>query len=165
MIFKFPESAHESPLEKFKSDFANVLSVIDPQKSLEKDEIVELYRIGKRQDNHSRPMVIKLKSLDLKKQLLGLRNLSFTSDGKSTPVFIAPDRTNKEIEVHKTLVAELKKLRGEGRTNLVIRGGKIVEKQPFRFKPHDFYNGHGAGGATTPNYYDDEHITTDREVD
>ena len=160
MMFRLPESTHDDPLESFKSDFSNVLSVIDPEKTLVKEDIVDLYRIGEKKDNYARPIVIRLKCLELKQKLLDLRNLSVSINGKSTRVFLAPDRTPNEVKQHKALIAELERRKMTGSTNLVIRGGKIVEKyRPFRFKPLDFFSSQGAGGAKTSGDPDAEEPT------
>lgn len=138
VMFKLPESNENSPLDSYKSDFNKVLNVIDSKKMLSEGDIVELYRIGKKQDNSPRPIIIKTKNIDLKQKLLRMRNLSYATNGSTTPIFLAPDRTIKELEQHKALIAELKQEREKGR-NVIIRGGKVIDYRPVRFKPQDFY--------------------------
>ena len=149
MLFKLPESNITDPLEAYNGDFNKVMEAIDPKKTLRNGDIVELYRLGKKVDDKIRPIVIKVKTLDLKEEILKLRNPSCIIDNKSTRVYLAPDRTKKEVAERKILVEELNRRKDEGETNLIIRGDKIVERRPFRFTPNDFYKSQGAGGAVS----------------
>ena len=59
--------------------------------------------------------------------------------GNETKVYFSPDRTAKQREIHRTLVATLKQRRNNGESGLVIRNYKIVKIQPFRFKPEEYW--------------------------
>ena len=43
------------------------------------------------------------------------------------PIYASIDRTNKQREIHKKLVEELKMRKSEGEQNIVIRNNKIVK--------------------------------------
>ena len=73
--------------------------------------------------------------MDKRAKLLKLRNLSLNESSKEWNIYINPDRTKHEQNTHKALRQELKRRREEGEENLIIRGGKIVSKPPFRSDP------------------------------
>ena len=50
-------------------------------------------------------------------------------------IFITPDRTKRQQEANRELVAELKRRKDSGEKDIFISNGKIVS-QPFRFNPH-----------------------------
>ena len=84
-----------------------------------------VYRLGKKQDNKTRPLLITLDSVCMKKTILSksssLRKMEHRKD-----VFISPDLTPKEWEANRLLHTELKRRKSAGEKNLVIRRGKIV---------------------------------------
>lgn len=138
IMFKLPESKSTQSTEAYKEDFVHSMKIIDPENKLESSDIVDLYRIGTKENAYDRPVVIRFNSRERRNEILSLRNLSHKGkDSKITQVFLAPDRTKKEREAHKELVAELKRKRNseENGANLIIRNGKIVQRQPFRYKP------------------------------
>ena len=137
ILFKMPEAAQNTPLEAYKTDFKNVLKVIDPNNQFANEDIKDLYRIPCKQS--PRPIVVKFSSPELKQQVLKMQNLTLKQDDTSHRIHAAPDRTKKEQEDHKALVSELRRRRDNGEDSLSIRGGKIVENRPFRFKPQDFW--------------------------
>ena len=141
IIFKIPESKQQIPKDAYQEDFDTVLQIIDPEKTLVDSNIVDLYRRGELQPGNPnpRPVIVKFSSVDLRNQILRIRNPNYTKENTSHKVFIHPDRTKLEQKSHKLLVDQLKKRRQEGETNIFIRSGKIVTIQPFRFKPQSFW--------------------------
>ena len=142
MLFRLPESDHEALNKAYQEDFNNVLDVIDPNNKLEKPDILELHRIPKVKTPTTqtpRPIVVKLKSVELRNRMLQLRNLKCSKNNELFPVYTAPDRTKKEQQIHKELVNELKRRKSQGETDLFIRNGKLVEKQPFRLRPQEYW--------------------------
>ena len=96
---------------------------------------------------------MKLATVEKKTEILKLRNLFFKEQEnnqenspdneinsenkkqKAVQIFINPDRTFNERMEYKSL-RDIKKAReAEGEENLVIRNGKIIKNQPFRFDP------------------------------
>lgn len=139
VVFKMPEADESSPIDAYKTDFSNILKVIDPNNQFDKEDIVDLYRIPCNQT--PRPICIKFKSNELKYQVLKMQDLKIVVNGTEHRIFTAPDRTKKEQEQHRKLVSERNERRKKGESNLIIRGGKIVEgdNRPFRFKPHEYW--------------------------
>ena len=161
MMFKLPESPNQSPAEAFKEDFVNIMNIIDPKKSLSSTDVIDVFRIGEKDASKTRPVVIRFSSTEKRNEMLQLRNLYCkTKDNSSkVQVFLAPDRTNKQIQEHKLLVDELNRRRNvEGETDIQIRNGKIMKRdQPFRFKPQDYW---GCRAEHTADVTDSTAITT-----
>ena len=161
MMFRLPESSDQSPAEAFKEDFVNIINIIDPQKNLSSTDIVDLYRIGEKDASKTRPVVIRFNSTEKRNEMLKLRNLYCETKDNSpkVQVFLAPDRTTKQIQEHKLLVDELNRRKNEeGETDIQIRNGRIVKRdQPFRFKPQDYW---GCQAENTADVTDSTAITT-----
>ena len=141
IIFQVPESSEQLPRDAYQEDFDTILKIIDPNKSLVDDDIIELYRRGDVcPDNpNPRPVIIKFSSVELRNNILKIRDPSYVHGSFSQRVYIHPDRTRLEQKNHKLLVEQLRKRRLDGETNILIRGGKIVTNQSFRFKPQSFW--------------------------
>ena len=76
---------------------------------------------------------MKLSSLDIRDKLLKLRFLNLTESDVKHNIFINPDRTKKEQELHKILVKELHEKRSNyTEDSWIIKSGKVVKFQPFR---------------------------------
>ena len=163
ILFKLPESEHGTPAEIYQQDFNKVISTIDSTNSLGPSDVEELFRLGEKDlSTAPRPVLIRFNSIETRNRILRARNLRYRKsktesendknaeddkeedeedgDGDDKkedgiPVFLAPDRTKKEQEAHKKLVKELKKRKDEGEVNLIIRNGKVIPKEPFRFRP------------------------------
>ena len=80
-----------------------------------------------------------LKNIELRNNILKLRNIYCKNNNEVKQIFIAPDRTLQERENHKKLVAELKERKLNGEKDIVIRNGKIVPFVPFRRNPQLFW--------------------------
>ena len=74
---------------------------------------------------------MKLKTQEKRTELLHLKNLMLKHEGGEIRVYLAPDRTLKQQQEHKKLVAELKERRSRGEEGLVIRNSKIVSFHPI----------------------------------
>ena len=141
IIFKVPESQENEPDKAYQEDFNKVLDAIDPEKNLKRDDIVRFYRLEPKikTTDTIRPIKVSLKNVELRNNILKLRNIYCKSGNETKQIFIAPDRTLQERENHKKLVAELKERKSKGEKDIMIRNGKIVSSQPFRYKPQDFW--------------------------
>ena len=141
IIFKVPESQETEPDKAYQEDFRKVLNAIDPEKKLKRDDIVRFHRLeSKIKTNDTiRPIKMTLKNIELRNNILKLRNIYCKNNNEVKQIFIAQDRTLQERENHKKLVDELKERKLNGEKDIVIRNGKIVPFPPFRFKPQDFW--------------------------
>ena len=96
---------------------------LDPSRHIE-----EVSRIGKYVDCKTRPIRIKVRSMDSKTELLRrAKELKDITEFKC--IFISPDLTQKQQKVDKDLRDHLKKFRGEGQDNVRIKSGKVVKKR------------------------------------
>ena len=87
-------------------------------------------RIGIKNNSKTRPIQITLSSQDARKTLLTKnKDLKLLENNISTNIYVSTDRTKKQREADKELRDELKRRKGLGETNLVIRNNRIV---PFR---------------------------------
>jgi hypothetical protein len=126
-IFKLPEANLSDDKKDLIDDVKKLKEIFQNKVSLEKNDVKEIYRIGRKDKSNSRPVIIKLTSVEKKFELLKQTELYY---GKER-IFIAPDRTRKQQTDHKKLVAELKKRRLDGEDGLMIRNGKISKSQPL----------------------------------
>ena len=85
-------------------------------------KVSKIYRLGKKQDNKTWPLLVALDSFNVKKTILSnsssLRKSEYWKD-----VFISPDLTPKEREANRLL---LKRQKSAGEKNLIIKRGRIV---------------------------------------
>ena len=137
-IFQLPESKNKDPQDSYKEDIQKLKKVFENHATIKSENIKAVFRIGKVSNTSKpRPIIMKFTNCDQRAEILKLRNLYYIDEelGTKTRIFTAPDRTPKEQEVHKGLVAELKQRRSNGEENLVIRNGKVITIQPFQRNP------------------------------
>ena len=141
IIFKVPESQETEPDKAYQEDFSKVLTAIDPEKNFKRDDIVRFHRLEPKikTTDTIRPIKMTLKNVEIRNNILKLRNIYCKNGNEVKQIFVAPDRTLQEREIHKKLVTELKERKSNGENDIMIRNGKIVSVQPFRFKPQDFW--------------------------
>ena len=91
--------------------------------------IEQVERIGRFQEGKTRPLRVKVKTLEAKNEVLRrARDLKGTDEFKN--VFIAPDLTRKQQLVDKDLREKVKQFRSEGHNNVKIKQGKVVKNEP-----------------------------------
>ena len=93
--------------------------------------ITKLLRLGKKQPNKIRPLLICFEHEEDRVTVLSHSHQLCKKDAYKN-VFISPDRTKFEREKHKNLVSGLKNRRLNGEKDLVIRNGAIVTKSAAR---------------------------------
>ena len=89
--------------------------------------VTRVIRLGKRQENKHRPLLVCFTHKDEKTTVISRSNLLHRHD-KFKRVFIAPDQTKFEREKHAKLVNELRERKTKGETNLIIRNGCIITR-------------------------------------
>ena len=129
IIFNIPESSNEEKKEEMLEDFQKIQKVYTDKATLVKGDIAHITRLGAKDPQKTRPVLITLKEEDKRKELLTKnKNLKLLEDHISTNIYVSPDLTRKQREADKALREELKQLK-KTNANLVIRNHKIV---PFR---------------------------------
>lgn len=114
----------EESLEKDKEELAEILGSglsIDPDRHVEM-----MMRLGRVSEGKLRPLRIKLKTMEGRKEILtrakNLRNID-----RYKRLFITPDLTKKQQEMDKALRMKLKEIREGGDREAKINNGKIVK--------------------------------------
>jgi hypothetical protein len=91
--------------------------------------IEEVQRIGRYQEGKTRPLRVKVKTLEARTEILKrAKDLKGTDEFKH--VFIAPDLTRKQQEIDKNLRDKVKQFRQEGHSNVKIKQGKAIKNEP-----------------------------------
>ena len=129
IFYNLPESKNDDVRERIKDDWVNVKKVFE-RKGLElkKNDLGNMYRLGRDKiQGRSRPLLIRFEREEQKREVLHYcKDLKLVREKESTPIFYSMDLTIKEREERRKLVAELKKRKENGQTNVAIRNGKIV---------------------------------------
>ncbi|MEW8543114.1 MAG: hypothetical protein AB2693_06225, partial [Candidatus Thiodiazotropha sp.] len=93
-------------------------------------EVSDIIRLGKGIDGKIRPLKFTVKEVQVKKEILAEAKVLKNSDNALTcKVFICPDRTQKQREENRKLVAEVKRRR-EGGESVSIINGAVKPFQP-----------------------------------
>ena len=91
-------------------------------------KVQKAIRLGKILENKSRALLIQVNEESIKKQILkAAPKLKNSSSWSGT--YISPDLTPRERESNRLLLIELKRRKSAGEKNLIIRHGKIMQKQ------------------------------------
>jgi hypothetical protein len=91
--------------------------------------IEEVQRIGRYIDGKTRPLRVKIKTVEAKNEVMKrARDLKDTEQFKR--VFIAPDLTRKQQTVDKDLREKVKSFRQDGHSNVKIKQGKVIKNEP-----------------------------------
>ena len=130
------------------------------------------FRVGKRHTDRPRLLIVTLDNPASKHDILRYAPQLRNSDTYGN-IYISPDLTQKEREANKKLREELSSRRKAGESNLVIKGGRIVQvpgksrtaedttvnssvpggggsRQTTKLTPHHIANASLDGAATTP---------------
>ena len=139
-IFNLPESQQNDPKLAYQEDINSIKLLFANRVELQKQDIIEVYRKGNKNNGSARRIIIKFSSYEKKIEILKLRNLHFKTDSDDVVINIVHDRTITQQIQHKKLVKELKERREKGESDIYIKNGKIIQyKQPFRPAPQDFW--------------------------
>lgn len=132
VIFGVPESA-ESDFERRRTDDEDRLQTVLHLIKCDTTTVNKIVRMGRRpeqRDAKPRPMLVTMASEKQKDQVLAKsKNLKRSGHEEMDKVFIFQDLTLRQRERRKRLVQELKDRRQRGEGDLIIAGGKIVDRQ------------------------------------
>ena len=144
ILFNIPEEKTDDDAEDFKQDLSKIRSLFENRVIIEKEDVKAVFRIGTYQADSAnpRPILMKLKSIEKKNELLKLRNLNFIDKNKLVhKIYINLYRTKKEQEQHKKLIELLKTKRADNPgKSFTIRNNNVIElTTPFRMDPQKFW--------------------------
>ena len=115
IVFNLPEPDGGSPQEKMNKDLDafNKLTKEGCKNEVKKSEIEKCYRLGKQENNKTRPLLVKLKddenNTKKKKLFLSLQTLR-QHKGRYENVRIGHDLTKTQREDHKEMIEKAKKM-------------------------------------------------------
>ena len=145
VVFNLPENDCELEAE-YKEDIEKLKKVFKNKIEINKEDIKAIYRLGEKNPAKTRPILIKLETLEVRNELLKLRNLKIEEtkeDEKGTKnmmsiIYISPDRTKQQQQENRLLVNEMKARKNKGE-EICIRNGKIASTTPFRRDPQSYW--------------------------
>lgn len=142
ILFKLPESAESEPEEQIKADCSAVKNILEERVTISSGEVVNITRLGRKEDNKVRPLLIKFKNEEKKWEVLkSSKGLRLLRDNVSYPLFMSVDRTLKEQQSRKILLKELRERKNNGEENLMIRNNSIIKKPSlFRLSAKNFWD-------------------------
>ena len=153
ILFNLPESTADLPEDQIKEDCLKFKELISNKIMLEPDAVLNIYHLERKKDDTLRPLLVKLRSEKLKWDIIKsevfeyIKNLKYFKNGMSHPIYVTWDKTVKERQERKKLIAEFKFRKNNGEQNLVIRGNKIIARSllsdqsyhPLPSKAQDFW--------------------------
>ena len=145
IIFNIPEAGTGDKKEDIKQDLQNFRKIIEQKVTIVKEDITAFYRIPtERINENARPIIVTLSTNEKKTKLLRLKNLKFMDENNLVHnVYIKHDRTKKEQQEYKKLIAICKNKRAANpEKNFIVRNGGVIEVEPqtpFRLNPQMFW--------------------------
>jgi len=88
--------------------------------------IEDIARIGKAAEGKIRPIRVKVRTLESKKEILQ-RAKNLKDENSLKKIYITPDLTRKQQEIDKKLRDNLKRIRNDGEPTAKIQGGKVIK--------------------------------------
>ncbi|XP_048727501.2 uncharacterized protein LOC125645748 isoform X2 [Ostrea edulis] len=131
IIQNLPESSKSEHEERQVEDLASVLTLLKVIEIKDKDIVETCVRIGKLDRNRTRITKVTVKSVDVIKKILKY----FKIPKKNKPyenIFLRPDLTKMQTEQEFKLRVELCDRKEQGKTDIFIRGGRIIQKKKER---------------------------------
>ena len=142
IVFGIPEDQNLTREDQMSADFRTISNLYDQRVRLEGEDLTQITRIGTAKPNQTRPIKINFLNVQKRREILTKNtNLILLGDEfdecsyedcgveeKHKHIYISTDKTKKQIADEKVLREELK-VKKQQHPNLVIRNGKIVDKE------------------------------------
>ena len=128
IYFKIPESSSDNVENRLKHDFECLQKVYDTDFVMHND-ISNLFRVGKKNENNARPLVVKFRDTETKEKFIARtfgKELSLTIGNEIIKIAASRDKTIKQREEYKKCLDELNE-RSKNEENLIIRGNKVIK--------------------------------------
>ena len=134
----------------------NLKKILGPHITIKKEDVNQVWRAGEKNSTKTRPVVMKFTNSITRTDVLKLRKLTYSEgevdgkvdgevegepeeeagEAKCINIYISPDRTVRQRNIHRKLVEELRRRKDTGETNIFIKNGMIVKfSHPFRSQP------------------------------
>ena len=121
-----PSGASEEEMKMYDMDHVQFL--IDDAIKADSINVTSAIRLGARRDPGSKPRSLLVTLSDGRDEVIN-RQISIRGYKGYERIYIDPDRTPNERQFHVALREELKRRRGRGETDLIIRNGQIVHRR------------------------------------
>ena len=126
VVYNLPESKREEARERYRVDEETCRTIFEVI-GVEQVEQKQLIRLGKREENKTRPVLVKLGKEENAREILIKANSELYSR-----IFIAKDQSKEEREKEKNLRLELKEFKETEGEWYTIKKGKIVKESEAR---------------------------------
>ena len=142
IIYGVPEHEND-PIEQMKQDFLALCQIYETKLDIEKTDITNITRIGKKIQGKIRPIKITCANHEVRKEILTNNQYLRLSDdsfedcnckkepGKHIHVNVTTDKTKKEQEEESLLINELKERKANGE-DVIIKRGKVIPREKAR---------------------------------
>lgn len=128
IMYNVMESEKENTEDRIKEDRARVTDVIENSLEVQDYAIEKIVRLGRKEDDRNRPLLIKFRNVTEKWNVVkNAKKMKNERDVNKKRIGIALDMTEKEREIEKILVTELKRRRANGEQGLYIKNGKLAK--------------------------------------
>lgn len=143
IIHNLQEKEADTPEERKHQDLRDMEDVLQ-EIDCEEASIEDMQRLGQRNDDKPRLVLLKMKKVaDKRKVLMSSKKLKQSDSEDKKRIFITPDMSKSMREQNKKLRQELKDRRESGETDLIIRNNKIVHSQ----RTNDFNQAQNQGNG------------------
>ena len=133
IIYGVPEPTSAELEDKLEEEYAYICEAYKKTVSFERGHIKDMFRLGKKQQEKDRPLLIKFHDEDSKMEVLKASgDLKLKINHEVIKVYAANDMTQKQRSEFKKLKQELKTRKDNGEEDIGIRGNKVVKLQLFR---------------------------------
>lgn len=127
VMYNLKESIAETAEERKKDDEQKCQHILAEAKT-EQATVVNVIRMGKKQQGRTRPLLVKLENSNMKYDILkNAKNLKTTQQEWIKKVSITRDMTVREREESKRLYEQLKQKRNNGEEGWYIRDGRLLQ--------------------------------------
>ena len=134
VLFNVPESTSDDIKTRMKHDRRMFLLTYEIEEENFNDKTVkQMHRVGKKQSEKARPMVIKFTENETKMEYLKKSgDLAIAVNGEDQRIYASHDMTKDQRAKIKKLAAEVKTRKDNGEKDVVIRNYQIVKKRNFQ---------------------------------
>ena len=137
IIYDVEEPTHVDDRDRRRVDAASVTTMLT-KLNLQEIELKAVTRLGKKTEGRNRPIKVILNTERDKVKVLSrmqeLRQSREPQDNLARDSHITTDLSQKQRSDHRALVQQMEKRRQEGEEDMVIRGGRIIKRKPFRVR-------------------------------
>ena len=147
VVYNLPESESEEARERYRDDEEACRTIFEGI-GVQQVEQKQLIRLGKREENKTRPVLVKLGKEENAREIL-MKAKRLRNSEQYSRIFIAKDQSKEEREKEKNLRLELKELREKEGEWYTIKKGKIVKESEARGRGiyRGGYRGRGRRGG------------------